>query len=107
MSKVIAEISVSVDGYGAGPNQSMDNPVGEDGERLHEWVFPTASWRGQHGMEGGESGPDDDAAAAFGRGVGAYIMGRNMFGPPRVASGTRAGTAGGARTRPTTSRCSC
>jgi dihydrofolate reductase len=82
MSQLIAEISVSVDGYAAGPNQSMDNPLGEGGERLHEWVFPTKSWRGAHGTEGGETGPDDDAAAGFGRGVGAYIMGRNMFGPP-------------------------
>ncbi|HEX5980916.1 MAG TPA: dihydrofolate reductase family protein [Thermoleophilaceae bacterium] len=82
MSQLIAEISISLDGFAAGPNQSMDNPLGEGAERLHEWVFPTASWRGLHGMEGGETGPDDDAAAGFGRGVGAYIMGRNMFGPP-------------------------
>jgi dihydrofolate reductase len=82
MSQLTAVISVSLDGYVAGPNQSMDTPLGEGGERLHEWVFPTASWRGQHGEEGGETGPDNDAAAWFGRGVGAYIMGRNMFGPP-------------------------
>ena len=82
MSQLIAEISISLDGFAAGPNQSMDNPLGEGAARLHEWVFPTASWRGLHGMEGGETGPDDDAAAGFGRGVGAYIMGRNMFGPP-------------------------
>jgi dihydrofolate reductase len=82
MSQLTAVISVSLDGFAAGPNQSMDNPLGEGGERLHEWIFPTASWRGQHGQEGGETGPDNDAAAWFGRGVGAYIMGRNMFGPP-------------------------
>ena len=82
MSRLIAEISASVDGYAAGPNQSMDNPLGEGGERLHEWVLRTASWRSRHGKEGGETGPDSDAAAGFGRGVGAYIMGRNMFGPP-------------------------
>jgi dihydrofolate reductase len=82
MTRLTAEISVSVDGYAAGPNQSMDNPLGEGGERLHEWVLRTASWRSRHGQEGGETGPDSDAAAGFGRGVGAYIMGRNMFGPP-------------------------
>jgi dihydrofolate reductase len=82
MSQVIAEISVSLDGFAAGPNQSMDNPLGEGGERLHEWVIATKSWRATHDKEGGETGPDDDAAAGFGRGVGAFIMGRNMFGPP-------------------------
>jgi dihydrofolate reductase len=82
MSKVTAEISVSLDGFAAGRGQSMDIPLGEGGERLHEWVIATRSWRAQHGKEGGETGPDDDAAAGFTRGVGAYIMGRNMFGPP-------------------------
>jgi dihydrofolate reductase len=82
MSQVIAEITVSLDGFAAGPNQSMDNPLGEGGENLHEWVLKTESWRSQHGKEGGEKGPDDDAARWFGQGVGAYIMGRNMFGPP-------------------------
>jgi dihydrofolate reductase len=82
MSQVIAEISVSLDGFAAGPNQSMDNPLGEGGERLHEWVIATKSWRATHDKEGGETGPDDDAAAGFGQGVGAFIMGRNMFGPP-------------------------
>ena len=82
MSRVTAEISISLDGFAAGPNQTEEQPLGEGGERLHEWVLPTASWRRQHGKEGGEKGPDDDAAAEFGKGVGAYIMGRNMFGPP-------------------------
>jgi dihydrofolate reductase len=82
MSQVTAEISISLDGYVAGANQSMDNPLGEGGERLHEWVIATRSWRARHDKEGGETGPDDEAAAWFGPGVGAYIMGRNMFGPP-------------------------
>ena len=81
MSRVTAEISISLDGFAAGPNQTQEDPLGEGGERLHGWVLPTESWRRQHGMEGGEKGPDDDAAAEFGKGVGAYIMGRNMFGP--------------------------
>jgi dihydrofolate reductase len=83
MSQVIAEISISLDGFAAGPNQGQEHPLGEGGERLHQWVIPTESWRSLHGMEGGEKGPDDDVAAEFGRGIGAYIMGRNMFGPGR------------------------
>jgi dihydrofolate reductase len=83
MSQVIAEISISLDGFAAGPNQGEKAPLGEGGERLHQWIVPTESWRSLHGMEGGEKGPDDDVAAEFGRGVGAYIMGRNMFGPGR------------------------
>ena len=83
MSQVIAEISISLDGFAAGPNQGKEHPLGEGGERLHDWIVPTDSWRSQHGMEGGEKGPDDDVAAEFGRGVGAFIMGRNMFGPGR------------------------
>jgi dihydrofolate reductase len=82
MSRVTAEISISLDGFAAGPNQSKDNPLGEGGERLHEWVVATESWRRQHGKEGGEKGPDDDMAGKWGQGVGAYIMGRKMFGPP-------------------------
>jgi dihydrofolate reductase len=82
MSRVTAEISISLDGFAAGPNQSKEHPLGEGGERLHEWALATESWRSQHGLEGGEKGPDDDVAAEFGRDVGAFIMGRNMFGPP-------------------------
>jgi dihydrofolate reductase len=81
MSRVTAEISISLDGFAAGPNQTQEEPLGEGGERLHEWVISTMSWRRQHGLEGGEKGPDDEVAAEFGKGVGAYIMGRNMFGP--------------------------
>ena len=82
MSQVIAEISISLDGFAAGPNQDKEQPLGEGGEDLHEWIVKTESWRSQHGKEGGEKGPDDDAARWSGQGVGAYIMGRNMFGPP-------------------------
>jgi dihydrofolate reductase len=82
MSRLTAEISISLDGFAAGPNQTEEHPLGEGGERLHEWALGTESWRSQHGLEGGERGPDDDVAGEFGQGVGAYIMGRNMFGPP-------------------------
>jgi dihydrofolate reductase len=80
MGIVTCQISISLDGFAAGPNQSLDNPLGEGGMRLHEWVFPTASWRRQEGQEGGEDGPDSDVAAEVAEGIGAYIMGRKMFG---------------------------
>src|SRR4051812_38301603 len=75
-----SQISISLDGYVAGPNQSAESPLGEDGERLHDWVLKTASWRESHGYEGGEHGPDSDVMAAAVSGVGASIVGRKMFG---------------------------
>jgi dihydrofolate reductase len=80
MSSVKCHISISLDGFVAGPNQSVENPLGEGGERLHEWAFPTDSWREQHGKEGGRHSPDAEVAAEVVEGVGAYIMGRKMFG---------------------------
>jgi dihydrofolate reductase len=80
MSSVTCHISVSLDGFVAGPNQSIDNPIGEGGMRLHEWVFATDTWRRQHGMEGGERNADSEVVEEVVEGVGAYIMGRKMFG---------------------------
>src|SRR5260370_17995839 len=80
MGLVFCQISISLDGFVAGPNQSLDNPLGEGGLRLHEWVFPTAAWRRMEGQEGGEDGPDSDVVAEVSEGVGTYIMGRKMFG---------------------------
>src|ERR1700716_969081 len=80
MSKVTSQISISLDGFVAGPNQSRDNPIGEGGLRLHEWVFATASWRELQGMTGGERSADSEVIAESVRNVGAYIMGRKMFG---------------------------
>src|SRR5260370_17764224 len=80
MGLVFCQISISLDGFVAGPNQSLDNPLGEGGLRLHEWVFPTAAWRRMEGQEGGEDGPDSDVVAEVSEGVGAYIMGRKVFG---------------------------
>jgi dihydrofolate reductase len=77
---VTCHISISLDGFVAGPNQSVDNPIGEGGLRLHDWVFATASWLRQEGQEGGADGPDSEVADEVAQGVGAYIMGRNMFG---------------------------
>src|SRR5919198_2115543 len=80
MSRVTCQISISLDGFVAGANQSLDNPLGEGGERLHEWVLATRAWRAQHGQEGGERSIDSDVVEELVAGVGAYIMGRNMFG---------------------------
>jgi dihydrofolate reductase len=80
MSNVTCQISISLDGFAAGPNQSLDDPLGVGGPRLHEWVVTTAGWRGAHGLEGGERGVDSEVAEGLTEGVGAYIMGRKMFG---------------------------
>lgn len=77
--------SISLDGYGAGPRQSADEPLGVGGEALHEWMIQTRTFREMHGGDpaGGTTGPGDDFAKRFFAGIGAYIMGRNMFGPIR------------------------
>jgi len=80
MSSVTCQISISLDGFVAGPNQSIDNPIGEGGMRLHQWAVKTASWREQQGLEGGERGADSEVIDEVFEGVGAYIMGRKMFG---------------------------
>jgi dihydrofolate reductase len=80
MSSVTCHISMSLDGFVAGPNQSLENPIGEGGMRLHQWAFHTDSWRQQHGREGGERNVDAEVVDELTRGVGAYIMGRRMFG---------------------------
>ena len=79
----VHNIAMSVDGYMAGPNQSLDNPLGEGGESLHEWVFKTKTWAEMTGEQGGEQGIDDRFMARGDEGIGATIMGRNMFGPIR------------------------
>ena len=80
MSSVTCQISISLDGFVAGPNQSTENPIGEGGARLHEWAFATTTWREQHGSGGGESNADAEVAEEVVQDVGAYIMGRKMFG---------------------------
>jgi len=84
MPKVrVAAFSVSIDGYGAGPNQRLEHPLGENGTDLHGWFFDTLTFRAMHGQEGGRSGVDEDFAARSMQGMGAWILGRNMFGPVR------------------------
>jgi dihydrofolate reductase len=82
MSKLRSDISISADGYVAGPNQTMENPLGEGGEGLHEWVVSLAAWRGSHGLEGGEVNESSRIIEEARDNVGAAVMGRNMFGPP-------------------------
>src|SRR5258706_8180971 len=71
---------MSLDGYVAGPNQSLEHPLGEGGEELHQWACGARSFRGMHGMEGGTTGPDDDIFTESFQNLGATIMGRHMFG---------------------------
>jgi len=72
-----------MDGYGAGPNQDLANPLGVGGPALHEWFFATRTFRRMHGKDGGTTGVDEDFAARGFENVGAWILGRNMFGPIR------------------------
>ena len=79
----VDSFTISLDGYGAGPDQSAENPLGVGGEALHSWMVGTRSWRQMHGEKDGARGIDDDFAARGTRNVGAWILGRNMFGPIR------------------------
>jgi dihydrofolate reductase len=84
VAKLRVNITMSLDGYVAGPEQSLEDPLGKGGEALHTWMVVTRSFREQHGSgEGGTTGLDDERAAAWNENVGAGIMGRNMFGPVR------------------------
>lgn len=84
MSKLrVSAFGVSIDGYGAGPNQSLENPLGVGGMALHEWAFSTRTFQKMFGKEGGATGVDDDFAIRSFANVGAWILGRNMFGPIR------------------------
>ncbi len=80
MPKLRFGISTSLDGYTAGPEQSRKDPLGIGGERLHEWVVPLAAWRRPHGLEGGEVNESTRVVEEAMAGIGATIMGRNMFG---------------------------
>src|SRR3989441_7668137 len=81
----VHNLAISLDGYMAGPNQSLDNPLGVGGLGLHEWVFATRTWSRTHGTDGGDEGLDDEFVTQGDVGIGATIIGRNMFGPIRGA----------------------
>jgi len=84
MSKLLVKsFAISLDGYSAGPNQSLENPLGVRGPELMEWFFHSEFWNKMHGQPGGETGVDNDVAKQGFDGIGAWILGRNMFGPIR------------------------
>lgn len=83
MAKVRAALGISADGFGAGPDQSLNDPLGKRGRELHDWQFSTRTFQTMIGREGGSEGVDNDFCARSMRGFGAFIMGRNMFGPIR------------------------
>jgi dihydrofolate reductase len=80
MTKLKLNITMSLDGYVAGLNQSVDHPLGKDGNELHKWLLDLRTFHAMHGTEGGVTGPDDDIAAEMFENIGATIMGRHMFG---------------------------
>jgi dihydrofolate reductase len=79
----VSSFSVSLDGYGAGPNQSLEHPLGVGGPELHQWFFPTRTFQRMHNNGDGATGVDDEFAARGFQNIGAWILGRNMFGPIR------------------------
>lgn len=79
MAQVNVDISMSLDGFIAGPDDSREHPLGRGGERLHEWLYGLASWRERHGLEGGEAGRDAEVLEQAFENVGAAVMGRRMF----------------------------
>jgi len=79
----VHSFSISIDGYGAGPGQDLQHPLGVGGEALFDWFFHTRTWQRMHGNEGGETGADNEVAAQGFAEIGAWILGRNMFGPVR------------------------
>ena len=79
----VQSFAVSIDGFGAGTSQDLENPLGVRGPELFEWYFKTRAWRAMHGLDGGETGVDNGIAEQGMAGIGAWILGRNMFGPVR------------------------
>ena len=80
---LVRSFAVSIDGFGAGPDQDLEHPLGVRGEELMEWFFHTRTWRAMHGEPGGGTGVDNEIAERGMQGFGAWILGRNMFGPVR------------------------
>src|SRR5437879_5358664 len=90
MSKLRCHISISLDGFVAGPNQTEENPLGEGGERFHDWVVPLAAWRQSHGNQGGEVNESTRVFEESLENVGAGVMGRHVRPGPRWRLGRRA-----------------
>jgi uncharacterized protein len=99
---------MSLDGFVAGPDQSVENPLGVGGMRLHEWAFPLAVWRAMHGLQGGEVNASTRVVEESLANIGATVMGRNMFGGhPGPGIPKTSGTVGGESARRSITRCSC
>jgi dihydrofolate reductase len=79
VGKTVVDITMSLDGFVAGPNPTLEEPLGENGEQLHEWAIETQSWRERHGVEGGESNADSEVIEEAISSIGAHVMGRKMF----------------------------
>jgi dihydrofolate reductase len=79
VGKTVVDITMSLDGFVAGPNPTLEEPLGENGEQLHEWALQTKAWREQHGLEGGEANEDSELVTEGFSSVGAFVMGRKMF----------------------------
>jgi hypothetical protein len=105
MPKLKFDITMSLDGFIAGPNPRLEQPLGDGGERLHQWGYGLESFRERHGLEGGASNRDAEILEESLADHGAAIMGRRMFGVG-TARGTSPGRAGGATNRPSACRCS-
>jgi dihydrofolate reductase len=82
---IVRSFALTLDGFGAGPNQDLEHPLGVNGQEMMGWFFPTRTWRSEVGLEGGETGTDDEMARRGFENLGAWILGRNMFGPVRGA----------------------
>jgi hypothetical protein len=108
MSRVrVGGFSISLNGFGAGPEQSLEQPLGRRGPELHQWIYGARFFRTMIGQDGGSEGVDHAYAHRSMEGFGAFILGRNMFGPSAGRGRTTAGRAGGAPIRPITRRPSC
>ena len=105
MGKLRFDISISLDGFVAGPNQSEENPLGVGGEQLHEWAIGLEAWRKPHGLDGGEVNASTEVVEQSLENLGAIVMGRNMFGG-KARGATTPGTAGGETSRRSTCRSS-
>lgn len=79
VTKIVVDITMSLDGFVAGPEPTLEEPLGRNGERLHEWALESASWREQHGLSGGETNVDSELIEEATSSAGAYVMGRKMF----------------------------
>ena len=107
MSKVRVSCSVSIDGFGAAPHQSLENPMGVGGEALGEWAFATRTFQRMHGKDGGTTGIDNEFFARRFLNVGAWIFGRNMFGSIRGPWPDNSWKGGWGDTQRFTAPCSC